>query len=212
MDEHEQGERVRSWLRQNGGAILGGIGIGLVAIFGWQWWQHSKAQHRLDAATIYQALEDAAEENNSELLDRLANELGDRYGDTLYGPMGLLQQADQKLEAGDLDAAAAALKRAAELSKDSAVAGLAKLRLAQVELAAGKAEEALARLDSINKGDYAGLAAEIRGDALLALGRNEDAIAAYRDALTNLDTGAPNRGIVMMKLTDLGAASEAPEA
>lgn len=211
MDEHEQGELVRSWLRQNGGAILGGIGVGLAAIFGWQWWQHSKAQHKVDAATLYQALEEAAGENNGELVERIANELGERYGDTLYGPMGLLQQADQKLGAGDLAAAETALKRAIELSRDPAIAGLAKLRLAQIELAAGKAQEALARLDSINKGDYAGLVAEIRGDALLVLGRNEDAISAYQDALTNLDAAAPNRGIVMMKLADLGAAST-PEA
>lgn len=211
MDEHEQGERVRSWLRQNGGAILGGIALGLVAIFGWQMWQGAKLRHKLDAATLYQAMEMAAQEGEAAQVERLSGELAERYDDTLYGALGLLRLAEQKQAAGDLEAASQALKRAADLAGKNAVGALARLRLAQVELAAGRAQEALAQLDAIGPDDYAGLAAEVRGDALLLLGRSEDAIAAYRTALKVLDSGAATRGVVMMKLADLGASADAPE-
>ena len=56
LDEHEQSERVRSWLRNNGSGLLGGVALGLAVILGWQWWQHGKDQHRLDASSAYQAL------------------------------------------------------------------------------------------------------------------------------------------------------------
>ncbi len=51
MDEHERGETVRAWLRQNGGSIVTGIAVGLALIFGWQWYQRSKVEHRVTAAT-----------------------------------------------------------------------------------------------------------------------------------------------------------------
>lgn len=212
MDEHEQGELVRSWLRQNGGAIFGGIVIGLAGILGWQWWQHGKAQHRLDASTAYQALEAAVERKDNAAIDQLTGELSGKFADTPYGTMGLLRTAEQKLALGDIDAAQAALADAARAAQTPALAALANLRLARVQLAAGSAQNALDSLAKVPAGDYAGLVAETRGDALLALGRKDDAEAAYQDALTALETGAPNRSIVEMKLADLGVTISEPGA
>ena len=39
LNEHEQGERVRSWLQRNAVGLIGGIGLGLALIWGWNWWQ-----------------------------------------------------------------------------------------------------------------------------------------------------------------------------
>ena len=39
LDEHEQSERVRSWLRSNAAGLIGGVGLGLAGIAGWHWWQ-----------------------------------------------------------------------------------------------------------------------------------------------------------------------------
>jgi len=39
LDEHEQSERVRSWVRSNALGLIGGVALGLGAIAGWQWWQ-----------------------------------------------------------------------------------------------------------------------------------------------------------------------------
>ena len=211
MDEHEQGELVRSWLRQNGGAIFGGIAIGLAGILGWQWWQHGKSQHRLDASTTYQALQEAVERKDTPAVDQLAAELNGKFADTPYGAMGLLRLAEQKLAQGDADAAQTALTDAARVAQMPALTALANLRLARLQLGAGKAQEALDSLARVPSGDYAGLVAETRGDALLALGRADEAQAAYQDALTALDTGAPNRFIVEMKLADMGVASSEPE-
>ena len=84
MDEHEKGEHVRAWLRQNGGAIIGGVAIGLALIFGYQWWERSKIEHKLTAATNFQALDDAIEAKDDAAASALSRELSEKFGDTAY--------------------------------------------------------------------------------------------------------------------------------
>ncbi len=206
MDEHEKGEHVRAWIRQNGSAIAGGVALGLVLIFGYNWWQNSQVEHRITAATQFEAVNDAAERKDIEALTSLSGELTKNYGDTPYGLLASLQLADAHLAAGQVDQARAALDAAAKLSEEPALIALIDLRRARLSLAAGDAEAAITTIDALPEDLYAGLAAELRGDALLKLGRKEEARQAYDNALTELDTGAPNRRVVEMKLADLGAA------
>ena len=212
MDEHEKGEAVRAWIRQNGSAIVGGVVLGLALIFGYQWWQRSKAEHRLTAATQYQAVTEAATRKDLDALAALSTELGKEYADTPYALLAALQLADARIAAGQVKEARAALDDAAKLVKEPALLALIDLRRARLALAEGDADAALKGLAAIPEGMYAGLAAELRGDALLALGRTADAREAYGTALTELDTGAPNRRIVEMKLSDLGGAPAPAEA
>ncbi|HET9048737.1 MAG TPA: tetratricopeptide repeat protein [Chiayiivirga sp.] len=212
MDDHEQGERVREWLRANGASITTGIAIGLAGILGWQWWQHNQGQHRLDAAAMFQSLEKAADDKDTATFDQLAGELGDKFKNTPYGTLAMLRQASEKVGQGDLDAAGKALNEAVAVAQSPALAALARLRLARVQLAGGNAQAAIDELAKMPAGDFAGLADELRGDALLTLDRRDEAEAAYQDALTNLETGAPNRSVVEMKLADLGVAASEPGA
>ena len=212
MDEHERGESVRAWLRQNGGAIVTGVAIGLGLIFGWQWYQRNKIEHRVLAATQYQDLTEAVERKDAEMVASLSDDLAKNYSDTPYAALGALQLAEVKFAANDLAAATAALEQVAKLSQEPALAAVADLRRARVAVAQGQGEAALKLAEPLAKDAYAGLAHEIRGDALKSLGRDDEARQAYQDALTALDTGAPNRRIVEMKLTDLGGSTAQPEA
>lgn len=213
MDEHEQGEKVRAWLRQNGGAIIGGVAIGLALIFGYQWWERSQIEHKLTASTNYAALSEAVDNKDDATANALATELGDKYADTPYATLAALRVSGSRVQAGNLADASTALEKARSGTDDATLQALVDLRLARIEIGDGKAEAALQRLAAIKGDAFKGLAAEARGDALFALGRNDEAVTAYQDALTALDTGAANRMLVEMKLADLGAAPTAqPEA
>jgi predicted negative regulator of RcsB-dependent stress response len=212
MDEHEKGEHVRAWLRQNGSAIVTGVALGLAAIFGWQWWQGSQSEHRVTASIQYQALTEAVERNELDTVAAMAEELEREYSDTTFAVLAALQLGDARAQAGDMKGAVAALEKAGQLTKDPALAGISRLRAARLILTSGDAEAALAQLDAMPAGMYAGFAAEVKGDALSVLGRAAEARDAYAEALTQLDTGAPNRRIVEMKLADLGGDTSAPEA
>jgi predicted negative regulator of RcsB-dependent stress response len=208
MDEHERGERVRGWLKDNGNALLGGIAVGLLAFFGWQWHQGSQLQARYDAANQFESLRKAVTDNKPETIGEVATGISERFKDSSYVAMASLQVAQTKLQAGDLDAAAASLEAARTAAKDPLLANLAELRLARIRQAQGQLDIALALAGSASA-SFPGLAAEIRGDVLSAQGLTEDAISAYQDALTHLEQGAPIRGLVELKLADLGA--DAPQ-
>lgn len=208
MDEHERGERVRSWLKDNGNALLGGVAVGLLAFFGWQWHQGSQLQARYDAANQFESLRKAVQDKQAETVAEVAKGLGERFKSSSYVSIAELQVAQTRLEAGDLDAAATSLEAAKASAKDPLLSGLASLRLARVRHAQGQFDAALALAAEAATG-FPGLAAELRGDVLSAQGRVEEAISAYQDALTHLDQGVPIRGLVELKLADLGA--EAPQ-
>ena len=53
IDEYEQSERVRGWLRQNGSSLITGIALGLACVFGWQWW-NGKGDRHLTAEMLYE--------------------------------------------------------------------------------------------------------------------------------------------------------------
>ena len=61
LDEHEQGELVQKWLRENAVAIATGIALGLALIFGWQQWKVHRSTQDAAAAAQYQALADAVD-------------------------------------------------------------------------------------------------------------------------------------------------------
>ncbi|MDE2088259.1 MAG: tetratricopeptide repeat protein, partial [Xanthomonadaceae bacterium] len=67
---------------------------------------------------------------------------------------------------------------------------------------------ALATLDAIPAGQYAGLTQELRGDALVKLGRADDARKAYQAAMAALGEDAPQHAVLQMKIDDLAVAGK----
>jgi len=213
LDEHEQGELVRKWLRENALAILVGIVAGLVLIFGWQQWKARNVQRTAEAAARFQALVDAEAAGKSQDAAQIAEALRSDYGKSVYAVLAALHQAQAAIAANDLPAAASALEWAGRNApKEAALRSLIALRTARVKLAQGDAEAALRLADGEVGKDYAALAAELRGDALLKLGRTQEASAAYDNALAELDPQAPGRAIVQMKRDDLTVSGGAPVA
>lgn len=204
LDEHEQGERVRGWLRENGSGILTGILLGLALILGWQWWGQQRANKRVQAGDDFQAAVVALQSGKADVAKaRLAT----LPAGSAYAALGSLALAKSQLDAGKRDEAIATL-RALEVD-DPELAALAKQRLAQLLVDAGKPKDAIAALANA-KG--APMAAAIRGDAYAALGQRADARAAYGEALAGLAVGSPMRNVVQLKLIDVGGTPPNAEA
>lgn len=202
LDEHEQSERVRTWLRNNGAGLIGGVALGLAVIFGWQWWQKEQAKQNQQAHLAYQTAVESLSGNPANAKPDPAKtkaavaKLKDA-GDQIYADLAGLQLAKVQVDAGQRDEAIATLRG---LTPDASLRPLVNLRLARLLTDAGKPDEALKLLGQAD--DPAGL--EVRGDALLAAGKREEARDAYTKALTGLDVAAPQRQLVELKLTDAG--------
>ena len=198
LDEHEQGERVRTWLRKNALGILGGLALGIAAIYGWRAWVSHQASQQEQAHTAYaQALKqlDAGQVEQAGTL--LAGQEG------TYATLAALRVAKAQVEAGKPDEAIATLRG---IQVDPSLREVVDERLAQLFNATGKPEEALKLLE----GDAGSTALELRGDALLASGNRDQARDAYADALAGTDVASPARRRIELKLQEVGGTLPDP--
>jgi predicted negative regulator of RcsB-dependent stress response len=91
LDEHEQGELVQKWLRENVFTILIGVGLGLVLIFGWQQWNSHRARHNLDASTQFDVLSGDADKKDYDAVKQIAAKIKADYADTPYAVLAALR-------------------------------------------------------------------------------------------------------------------------
>lgn len=209
LDEHEQGELVRKWVRENWLSIVIGIGLGLILLFGWQQWRTHRASRNMDAAVQYDALNADMTKKDYDAAKAIAAKLKSDYANTPYAVFAAMREAEIATQKGDAETAYASLDWAWQHAGIDALKATVGVDLVRVQLARGKTQEALDLLDKLPKGGFDAAAAELRGDALAALGRKDEARAAYADAIGKLDPGAPNRTFLEMKLSDLGVAAKA---
>ncbi|MFY2764893.1 YfgM family protein [Arenimonas sp. MALMAid1274] len=209
IDEYEQGERVRAWLRSNGSSLIGGIALGLACLGGWQWWQGQQGRQQLEAANEYHAYTKAADAKEEAKASAHFAALGKDYADTPYPALAALRQAADLHAQGKDDEAIKALESVKGEGVDPMLAELAQLRIARLLTGQGKHEDAIKRVSAIANPAYPAVAAEIRGDAEMALGRREQARDEYEKALASMDIAAPTRPMVEMKLTDAGGSPNA---
>ncbi|WP_225764003.1 tetratricopeptide repeat protein [Stenotrophomonas sp. Marseille-Q4652] len=204
LDEHEQSERVRNWLRQNGAGILGGVVLAIAAISGWQWWQTQQVAKLAEANQRYDAVTRSLRSDNLEQAakDVAALEAGKA---SIYRDLAVLELAKAQVEAGKHEDAIATLRG---LKVEGEFKRLIDQRVARLLIETGKADEALSLLKDGD--DSASL--EIRGDALMALAKRDEARELYSKALVTLDSAAPQRRLLETKLMDAGGTVADPEA
>jgi predicted negative regulator of RcsB-dependent stress response len=198
LDEHEQGEKVRSWLKDNALGLIGGLVLGLALIGGGKWWTQRAHQERVATGETYDRMLKAVEAGE---LDKAKTEAASLAG-TKYSALAGLDLAKAQLDAGDRDAAISTLRAAT--SEDPGLSAVIRQRLARLLVDAGQGEDALKLLEGVD--DPASI--ETRGDARYALGRTDEARKDYEEALRKLDVAAPQRQLLELKLTQTGGAPE----
>ena len=203
LDEHEQGERVRSWLRENGAGIIGGIAVGLGLIYGWQWWQRQQGEQQVQASSHFQA---AVEQLQAGKVAEAKPQLA-ALPDGIYDTLGALALAKAQLDDGKRDDAIATLRKVE--AADPAFDAIVKDRLARLLIDAGKGKDALALLANA---EATAQVLQVRGDAYTALGQQAQAREAYAKALVLLEVGAPQRKLVELKLAEVGGTPATNEA
>jgi len=209
-DTHEQGERVKSWLRENGSAIVMGLVMAFGLMYGFKQWQQWETGKRQQASAEYQVLVSFLEIENMDAAVPNYEVLKSEYPKSAYTAMASLMMAKARLRAGQVDLAAKALIHAMENAQPEPVRIIARERLARVRLSQGDFATALQLINAApTEEGFESLFAEIRGDIHLANGSTEQAIESYKDSLEMLEDGIGNRQYLNMKLEALGATGEA---
>ncbi|WP_312321133.1 tetratricopeptide repeat protein [Stenotrophomonas sp.] len=202
LDEHEQSERVRGWLRKNGVSIIAGVAIAIGGITGWQWWQKQQGNELANANVQYQAV---LKQLQDKKLDDAAKGVKALEGGkaSLYADLAAMQLAKAQVDAGQNDAALATLRA---IKAEPEFKNAVDQRIARLLIAGGKSDEAIKQLGAAS--DSASL--EIHGDALMAAGKRDEARGQYEKALKTLDVAAPQRRLLEIKVMDAGGTVTDP--
>jgi predicted negative regulator of RcsB-dependent stress response len=214
LDERDQWEVVKGWLKENTPWIIAGVLIGGGLLYGWQWWQGRVTARAQTAAARYSDVLDALSRNDRARADQLAETLKKDYEETPYVDQAQLVLARADVESGQLEQAASRLSAIVANSKDEELRNVARLRLARVQLTQGKPDEALATLAKGEAGAFAPAFEEVKGDAFLAKGDRAGALAAYRKAADVTEPALVDQGLLQLKINDLAATevAAAPDA
>lgn len=197
LDEHEQSERVRRWVRDNGLGLVGGVVLGLALVGGWKWWQGQQQGQREAEAARYETLQGQIKAEDLAKAKATAKTLQDGP----FATLAALDLAKAQVMGGKRDDAIATL-RGVRPGSDELLAGVVRERLARLLIDANKPDEALRMLAAAD--DPAGIGA--RGDAYLALGQREKARSDYDKALVLTTIGSPMRRVLELKLSEVGGA------
>lgn len=212
LSDKEQVERLRQWWRENGWFLLGGVALGLLAIYGYNQYYAYQDRQSEAAYALYDAISAEAADGDTAAAEAQLADMRSQYPGNVYTHQAALLVASKQVVTAP-DAAAEKLRWVMEQSDDPELAMVARLRLARLLAYREQYQEALALLDVPNPGQFAGRIAEIRGDIHYARGETEAARSAYLQAMVASGAELLDRSFLQMKLADLpGAAPATPSA
>jgi predicted negative regulator of RcsB-dependent stress response len=205
--EREQIEQIKGWWKDYGAPVIIGVLIALLAGFGWRYLQQRHEKILEHASMRYEQLLTNAVNGNTDAVRAQANRLIERYPHTPYAELAALQLARQDVYQSKLSDAEMRLRWVMKHGDNPALREVARLRVARVLLAENQPQQALDLLQDSDDASFDPAAFEIKGDALLALGRAADARAAYQAALKAFPAFEAVQPLLQMKIDNLAGAT-----
>ena len=214
LSEREQAEQLRRWLRENWIWLVAGVALTLAGYYGYRWWESRQATRSVAAGERFAAMLEAIGAGRAEDGVKIAGELTGEYADTPYAEQATLVLALMDVDGGDFAAAEAKLARVADGSKDPDLRVVARVRLARVQLAQGRYDDALATLDKVAAPSVEARVLELKGDVKLAQGDRAGALELWRRADAALGADPASAGqldaeLLRLKIDELGPVPEA---
>jgi predicted negative regulator of RcsB-dependent stress response len=188
LEEQEQIAALRSWWKQYGGWATGLVLAIAMGWLGWYGWQTYLKTQNAEASRVFLVLQQASAQQNTSQVKQAAGELVNQYPRSQFASLGALLAATTLEAAGDAKSAEAQLVWVAENGKD-AVRGVARLRLAGVQMDQKDYDAALKTLSETAPAGFAARFDAARGDVYAAQGKLTEARGSYDAALKNLDAG-----------------------
>ena len=204
LEEQEQLAELKHFWKTYGNLISWLLIVVLGSYAAWNGWQYWERNQAGKASALYDEVEKSVIAQDVPRIERSMADMKDKFGSTQFAHQACLLAARVLAEKGKMDEARALLAWSAEKAPIAAWRDLARVRLAALQWESQSADEALKTLHAEFDAQTAPLAADLRGDLLLAKGQASDAVAAYRAAFKGLPEGQEYRRVVQAKLGALG--------
>ncbi len=205
LEEQERIAELKAWWEDNGKFVIGGVVVAALALGGWKGWQYYSAERADDASAMFQPVAKAAKDKDAKALEAAAKALIDKHPSSFFASDAALHSAKAHFEAGRTAEARERLQFVMDKGVKE-LQGVARLRLAAVYLEEKKYPEALLVIDANKDEAFTALAADLKGDVMLAQGRLDEARAAYKLAIDKAEPRNPVKQIAEVKLNALGGA------
>jgi predicted negative regulator of RcsB-dependent stress response len=207
LSEKEQIDEIKTWFKENGLFLFGGVAIVLVSYFGYGQYQSWQDRVAGEAAAKFMELRQVLADDDREAADGLLAELAAGYPDSPYLDQARLSIAEASL-IRDPERSIAELTAVVDRDGDDGLVNIARLRLARVLAYQEEFDRALAALNVAEPGEFAARFSEVRGDIHAATGNREAAASAYTEALLGAGNGTVNTEFVQLKLNDIFQAED----
>lgn len=210
LSEEEQAEALKAWLRKNGPLIVGAIVLAVALNLGMRWWKNQGQQQAGLAAGSYERVLETFDAGRIDDALAQVEALRGEYPKSPYVTAADLAAVRVFVARNELDKAELRLQRVLGYVADPQLKPLVIQRLARVQSALGRHDEALATLGTADQGAFQAAFAEARGDVLFAKGDIAGALREYEAARAALVEGEASgvAQILDLKINDLRA--EAP--
>lgn len=188
--ENEQIDAIKRFFVNKGKALLIGLVIGVGVIIGWNYWQSHQANSLQESAQSFEQISSQLQTGSNQALaaaEQFANETNN-----IYGVLTNIELAKIAVEKSDIASAEKALLKALTIAKVDDLKDLLNVRLARIQLALNKTDQALISLTQVQDKGWSTIVEDIRGDILLKKGDIAGARAAY-------SKGIESSGAEMMK-------------
>ena len=215
LSEKEQLEQIRTWWKEYGGYVIGGLGLGIAVLAGWNYYQSSRLESQLAASALYETLANHVESGDLDQAELVADDLGNNFAATTYAAQGKLAMARLYMDRNRDQDAADVLQELLDEGVGGELELVARARLARILLYQGKAADVVALLEGQDSTAFAATFDDLLGDAYRELGRYDEAQAAYeRVMLDPVAQATVDQQLVQWKAQDLPpvGSSETPPA
>lgn len=206
LTEKEQLDLMRTWWAENGRYVIGGVVLGVAILYGWNSWRDSIASAELDSSEMYEEVMTNVGEGNADEAEAAATQLFSTYADSVYTAQGRLAMARLYMDNGRDQDAADVLQALVDSDQSGEIGLIGRLRLARVLLYQDKADQVITLLEGHLDNAFGPRFNEVLGDAYAATGAYDDALSAYRAALSDgRSPSVVDNELIQLKINDLPA-------
>ncbi len=204
IEQQEQLDQVKHFWTQYGNLITWVLVFALGAYAAWTGYLYWQQKRAIAATGLYEELDRAAGAGNADRVLQIFSDLKGNYAGTALAEQGALLAAKVVADTKP-DQARASLQWLSESGKNTSLVGVARLRLAGMQMDAKQYDDALKTLDIAGLADeFKPLADDRRGDIYMAQGKKDEALKAYKMAWDKLEPTVEYRRFVEGKMTALG--------
>jgi predicted negative regulator of RcsB-dependent stress response len=204
--DEERIEVIKAWWEKNGKFLIVAVIVIVSTVVGSRVWMNFKQAEAGRVSAQYDLMLEEMDASKADSALQRGAAIVEQNSGTEYAVLAALAMAKIEVEKNDLNSARLHLQWAIDHASLDEIKHVARLRLARVQLADGKLDEALSLATTADTGAFAGEYDFLRGEVYAAKGQAEQARTAYEAAMKSETLGGQTKSIIRLKLDDLGEA------